>query len=170
MSDSNPNITTYPGYAVFRSGEIWRLATKGKAIDGKPKRRALKVKPHQRKGYHSVWLFINGKKLHITLHRVVAACFIPEASGCTQIDHINQNKADNRAENLRWVTPIENILNRKNWQTTKVPVNAIYPDGLQKRFESKAEAARELGVSYTAVRCSVEDGTAVKGIKFQLAN
>lgn len=45
------------------------------------------------------------------LHRVVAELFVPNPDNKPEIDHINCIKTDNRAENLRWVTRSENMLN-----------------------------------------------------------
>ena len=47
-------------------------------------------------------------------HRVIALQFIPndDPARKTQVDHINHDRADNRLENLRWVTPSENDRNR----------------------------------------------------------
>lgn len=39
---------------------------------------------------------------------------VPKPDENYQIDHINRNKLDNSIENLRWVTPSENCLNKSN--------------------------------------------------------
>ena len=63
-------------------------------------------------GYHLTNI---NRKMYL-LHRLVAYTFLgnpPE--GKTEVDHIDDNKDNNRPENLRWVTRSENIL--KAWQT-----------------------------------------------------
>ena len=45
------------------------------------------------------------------IHRAVAELFIPNPENKQEVDHINTNKHDNRAVNLRWVTHQENMLN-----------------------------------------------------------
>jgi hypothetical protein len=53
------------------------------------------------------------RKTHY-VHRLVAQSFCKNPCNKPHIDHINANKQDNRAENLRWVTQIENNRNPKS--------------------------------------------------------
>lgn len=60
------------------------------------------------------------------VHRMVAELFIPNPESKPFIDHINTNKLDNRAVNLRWVTATENMANpltrkrmREGWTEEK---------------------------------------------------
>ena len=48
------------------------------------------------------------------IHRLVAMLFIPNPENKPLVDHINRDRSDNRASNLRWVTYRENNLNRKD--------------------------------------------------------
>lgn len=45
------------------------------------------------------------------LHKIVAELFIPNPENKSQVDHIDTNKLNNSIENLRWVTPKENMNN-----------------------------------------------------------
>ena len=46
------------------------------------------------------------------VHRIVAETFIPNPENKSEVDHINRIRNDNRVENLRWVTRLENAQNR----------------------------------------------------------
>lgn len=61
-------------------------------------------------GYLSVRL--EGGQSHY-VHRLVARCFLP-APTCPkcEVDHIDRNKENNHASNLRWVSKQENLRNR----------------------------------------------------------
>lgn len=57
--------------------------------------------------YKSLYYCVGG----VYVHRIVAELFIPNPENKQYIDHINTDKHDNRAENLRWVTNKENCNN-----------------------------------------------------------
>ena len=50
----------------------------------------------------------NGMRKTFRVHRLVAAAFIPNPDNKPCIDHIDGDRANNHADNLRWVTYMEN--------------------------------------------------------------
>lgn len=88
-------------YKVRDNGAIYRMAR-----EGKPKR-----------AKDEVWTF--GEKMDRgyakfcseSVHRIVAVAFLGEPPSKQHVvDHIDTNRQNNRPENLRWLTKLENIL------------------------------------------------------------
>ena len=69
------------------------------------------MKTYLRNGYCRIDLSKEGKRSKHSIHRLVATTFIPNPENKPQVDHINTVRNDNRVDNLRWVTPKENMNN-----------------------------------------------------------
>lgn len=83
------------------------------AVSGKPKRT---FGSGSREGYRL--RYINDKQ--ILVHVIIARAFLGEKPEGYQVDHINGDKADNRPENLRYVTQKQNLRGaRKNYGRSK---------------------------------------------------
>lgn len=76
------------------------------------------------KGYKLIKI-TNPKRKNLYVHRLVAEAFLPNPNGYKEVNHINGNKSDNRAENLEWVSLQQNRDHAKKtgliWQGEKSP-------------------------------------------------
>ena len=63
-----------------------------------------------KKGYHRLRVTINRQKMSFKVHRLVASAFIDNHNNLPQVNHIDGNKDNNRADNLEWVTNQQNII------------------------------------------------------------
>lgn len=61
-------------------------------------------------GYLEVSLWSRNKGKHKRVHRLVASAFCNKREGCDEVNHIDGNKLNNRADNLEWCTKSENML------------------------------------------------------------
>lgn len=108
------------------------------------------------KGYLRVRMSLHDQKVSAKIHRLVAIAFIPNPENKPQVNHINCNKEDNRAENLEWVTNGENQIhaykNGLNYVTgragrKKIPVIQLDKNGVKiDRYESIGKASRITGI------------------------
>lgn len=63
-----------------------------------------------RYGYLKVFLWKDGKRHNIYVHRLVARAFIPNSDKTkNEINHINEDKTDNRVYNLEWCDRSYNV-------------------------------------------------------------
>ena len=82
-------------------------------IDGKVRntKTGRILKPIKNKhGYCVVSLYKDGQAQRLSVHRIVAEVFIPNSENKPYVNHINEDKTDNRVENLEWCTASENAL------------------------------------------------------------
>jgi hypothetical protein len=90
-------------YSVRDNGAVFRYAREGKRLRKYDNKWTFGV-PNETTGY----MEISGERVH----RIVACAFLDNPP--TQqyvVDHIDTNRRNNRPENLRWVTRLENALN-----------------------------------------------------------
>lgn len=109
-------------------------------------------------GYHTVVLCKNGQKRGHRVHRLVAKAFVPNPRGVNVVNHIDECKTNNNAENLEWVTQKENVNYRGAKERLSRSMKNYYADHdhhgckpvrcveTNKVYASAKEASRELGL------------------------
>lgn len=97
-------------------------------------------------GYRIVMLCKGGVCKTHRVHRLVAEAFVQNPHGYTEINHIDENKANNNADNLEWCTRAYNIHygSRTQKTATKVAMFSVNMD-LIKTYPSIREACRQNG-------------------------
>lgn len=156
--DSFVPIPDFPNYEVSADGVVRHRETH------RVQRQYLN------EGYLYVRVAVGGKSKLERAHRLVARAFLPNSEPArTQVNHKNGNKADNRAQNLEWVTPTENALHHL-YELKNLPRCAqIDQNGcIVKIWDSQAEAARQLKVDPAHINAVLHGrGTSAKGYFFR---
>ena len=112
------DVPNYEGlYMVSNLGNVKSLNRDlGFYRNGKPKRRSGKVlKPQIIKDYYAVSLGKAGVIKIYRVHRLVALAFVPGRTKKKWVtNHKNGKKLDNRADNLEWCSPSDNLSHAYN--------------------------------------------------------
>ena len=87
---------------------LYKVSNYGKVLSVK---RGIILKQWMVRGYLYVPLNKNGRQKNVRVNRIVARAFVENQSGYDCVDHINGDRADNRANNLRWCTYLQNSNN-----------------------------------------------------------
>lgn len=89
--------------------------------DRKIKGRILKPSFNRGGGYPYFRLSLDGKKLSLTAHRLVAIYFVPNPDNKLYVNHIDSNRKNSYYQNLEWVTHSENMRHGKDFGFVENP-------------------------------------------------
>lgn len=153
---------TYPEIDFIQGSNLGNVRTIGRYIKTKNGLRQVSdhvLKQHRnRNGYMQVTTSINGKTVSISVHRIIATCFLPNPDGLPEVNHIDSNRTNNRVENLEWCTRKYNCQYRNKHGISyseaakKHPVIAINLKTLEVlRFSSQTEAEKNIGVDCQSI-------------------
>lgn len=154
----------YYNYAISNWGRVKSLNYKRTG-----KERLLRT-VKDRKGYLRVVICKDGKRKCLQVHRLVAMAFLPNPDNLPEVNHKNEDKTDNRVENLEFCTHKYNInwgtrnekvskaltgrivsekTRNKNGKTHSKPVNQYTKDGLLiASYPSLSEVFRQTGFHF----------------------
>ena len=153
MSEEWRDVAGYEDlYQVSSEGRVKSLERKlphwrgGEQIK---KERILKPDVSQ-DGYLRVGLYAGGKRKRFRVHRLVCEAFHENPENKPEVNHINEDKTDNRAVNLEWCTAKENCnhgsRNERVAKAQSKPVGQYTLDGeLVKIWPSATEVQRQTG-------------------------
>lgn len=139
------DIPGYEGlYQVSNFGQVKSLPKrKGRGFGYATSEKILRHSVNSR-GYCNIVLCKNGKTETFAIHRLVAENFIDNSLGLPEVDHQDRDKTNNHVGNLRWVTRLENNLNRQNgFPVVCVETGIVY--------DNAATAGKENGLAATSI-------------------
>jgi hypothetical protein len=124
-------------------------------------------------GYLQVAFRVNNSIKRGMVHVFVAKTFLNQCKDCTQVDHINNIKSDNREENLQWITRSDNMKNNYSRGITSIDklkskgkrVELFDKDGNSIGiFDKLRDAAAYIGTSHGNLSALVNNKHRVKSL------
>lgn len=171
MSEIWKSVEGYEGlYEVSNCGKVRSLSRRAGKVDIKGRI----LKPFlSRNGYLCVCLSKEGTTKTVGIHRIVATAFVPNPNGKETVNHINEDKNDNRADNLEWLTLQENIhygtraVRQRQSITESIGISVIQisSDGHNAiaRYDSISEAAKSIMAQPSDILNSISTGRKCRG-------
>ena len=140
-------------YKVSNTGRVWSVKTNRE-------RKLVKDK----NGYLQIHITKNREDMWPKVHRLVAEAFIPNPNLYPVVNHKNENKMDNRAENLEWCTK---AYNNAYGSKGRAVVRVSLENNEKKRYATIADAARKNKIdSKTIYRWCQKDGGIGRGYRW----
>lgn len=127
------------GYYVSFDGRVFSLRDTHNNVDMKYRH---ELKQYEKTGgyLYTVLTTKNNKLSYIRINRLVAKAFVfGETSKKKYVNHIDEDRKNNRADNLEWVTPREN----NNWSLSKIIFVYDLEGNYIKSYENGYEAKKD---------------------------
>lgn len=156
-------IRKYKGfYEVSNLGRVRSLPRDTKFGQQRKLVKGQILKPIENNGYLYACLSKHNKTTRYAIHRLVADAFIPNYDNLPQVNHRDENKANNRVENLEWCTADYNNrysdVYKKAAEAAKIPVVQYTKDGRKiAEYSSMLEASKSTGISVTNISVCVRN-------------
>lgn len=103
----NQNITVEQ-WKEIKGYEGFYLASSFGRIKSVRSNKIMSVKKHLR-GYPQINFSVKGVRKVLYVHRIIAETFLENDSNRNTVDHIDENKKNNKLNNLQWCSHKENI-------------------------------------------------------------
>lgn len=161
-------IDKIPDDAVLIPGTVDEYADRNGNIYGIDHRAGHSARPFLRE-QTTVWGYkytkIRGKSMRV--HRVIAEMFVPNPDNLPIVMHINNDKSDNRAENLKWGTTSENT--KAAFRDGLAHNDSGFDDSQSMPCDAYDTCTNKLLAKYGSHREAVAaTGISLRGIAYQL--
>lgn len=107
-------IPDFTGYYASEEGEIFTTLKQGcrnrydLSKRTEPKKLNVRYTKH---GYGRVYMRreSTNKREDVYIHRIIAELFIPNPNNLPEVNHLDNDRGNNKATNLEWVSRIDNL-------------------------------------------------------------
>ena len=158
------NIPGFSKYLISSDGRIWSKSRIVNSWHGGRKKKGLWLKQKiGNNGYLRVELINDeGDYKFLSVHRIVLMAWNRMPKEKEHCDHINNDRQDNRIENLRWTSPLEN-----SGRTHSKYYIITYLDGKEELIFNLADFCRKNSYNRSPLEGTLYRASPYKGMKIR---
>jgi len=109
MLNTTRKVKNFPDYEISEDGIVFNTKT------------SRLISPQLRpNGYVAVWLRNEDGRRLCSLHKILIESFVENEDNLPCVDHIDRNKQNNKLENLRYSSYLDNSRNRPRTKNNKL--------------------------------------------------
>lgn len=119
---------------------------------------------YDRDGYRQVTLSYNDKQYNRRICRLVAIAFIPNPDNLPVVNHKDENRENDRVDNLEWCTVKYNNNYGTKLQKTRKMVRCVETNCI---FESVRKAGKDMHIAHPSISKACKTGCTAGGFHWQ---
>lgn len=117
-------------------------------------------------GYLKVLLYKNKKRKNISVHRLIALTFLDNYDNFPVVNHKDENKQNNRVDNLEWCTIFYNNRYKRTKKINQYDMNKNFI----KQWESARDIQRELNFDHSNITTCCKKNIKMYGYYWSYTN
>lgn len=153
-------VSNYPKYEISSYGRVRSLYNTHQRLMETPKILSIKT---DRVGYKFIHLINERGRKPLRIHRLVAETFLHNPNNFPEVNHKDEDKSNNKTDNLEWCTKYANMHHSKAWEVNQTKILQYDKNNMIRSWDSMSEASRFHHITPQSIFAAIKNGWKAAG-------